>query len=150
MRLPRHRWNAPAAKSQVRRGALSCWLMTTYSRRELIATGGVLTAGVALGQQKTPSLNAGEVIRRIKEHVGVPWFPKTVDNLLTGSPELAVKGIATTMMATLDVIERCVAQNKNMIVTHETPFYLHQDGTDDIREDKTLLYKMEYCKKHDV
>jgi len=112
-------------------------------------------AGAALGQSPTsnspsPSLTAGEVIRRIKEHVGVPWFPKTVDNLLTGSPETPVLGIATTMMATLDVIERCVAQGRNMVVTHETPFYLHQDGTDDIKEDKTLLYKLNYCKQHDV
>jgi putative NIF3 family GTP cyclohydrolase 1 type 2 len=112
-------------------------------------------AGTALGQSQTgkspaPSLTAGEVIRRIKEHVGVPWFPKTVDNLLTGSPETPVLGIATTMMATLDVVERCVAHGKNMVVTHETPFYMHQDGTSDIRDDKTLLYKLDYCKQHDV
>jgi putative NIF3 family GTP cyclohydrolase 1 type 2 len=134
--------------------------MSAFSRREFVAAGGVLLAGTALGQSQSgngaapsgaPSaLTAGEVIQRIKDHVGVPWFPKTVDNLLTGSPETAVKGIATTMMATLDVVERCVAQGKNMIVTHETPFYLHQDQTDDIREDKTLLFKLDYCKKHDV
>jgi putative NIF3 family GTP cyclohydrolase 1 type 2 len=129
--------------------------MSAYSRRELIAAGGVLVAGTVLGQTPTGQssngpLTAGEVIQRIKDHVGVPWLSKTVDNLLTGSPDTPVQGIATTMMATLDVVERCVAQGKNMIVTHETPFYLHQDQTDDIREDKTLLFKQEYCKKHDV
>jgi hypothetical protein len=35
-----------------------------------------------------------------------------------------------------------------MIVTHETPFYLHQDQTADIANDPTLLYKLDLCKKH--
>jgi putative NIF3 family GTP cyclohydrolase 1 type 2 len=95
-------------------------------------------------------LTAGGVIERIKKNVGVPWREKTVDNLLTGALDTPVHGIATTMMATLDVVERCVAQGKNMIVTHETPFYLHQDVTDDIKDDVVLQYKLAFCKKHDV
>jgi putative NIF3 family GTP cyclohydrolase 1 type 2 len=124
--------------------------MTGFSRREFVIAGGALVSGVALGQAAPTGLTAGEVIERIKKNVGVPWFPKTVDNLLTGTPETPVVGIATTMMATLDVIERCVAQGKNMIVTHETPVYLHQDQTDDIKDDATLRYKLDYCKKHNV
>jgi putative NIF3 family GTP cyclohydrolase 1 type 2 len=119
-----------------------------------VAAGSLLAAGVASGaanaQTAAASLTAGEVIARIKDHVGVPWFPKTVDNLLTGAPETPVTGIATTMMATLDVVERCSAQGKNMIVTHETPFYLHQDQTEDIKEDATLLYKLDFCKKNNI
>jgi putative NIF3 family GTP cyclohydrolase 1 type 2 len=37
-----------------------------------------------------------------------------------------------------------------MIVSHETPFYLHQDHTDDIKDDATLNYKLDFCKKHDI
>jgi putative NIF3 family GTP cyclohydrolase 1 type 2 len=114
-------------------------------------------AGLALGEPawavgQTPAvpLTAGEVIARIKKNVGVPWFPKTVDNLLTGTPETPVKGIATTMMATLDVVERAAAAGRNMIVTHETPFYLHQDQTEDIKDDATLKCKQEFCARHDV
>jgi putative NIF3 family GTP cyclohydrolase 1 type 2 len=125
--------------------------MSNLSRREFVAASGVLVSSVALGQA-TPAaaLTVGEVIARIKSHVGVPWHPQTVDNLLTGSPETPVQGIATIMMATLEVVERCAAQGKNMIVTHETPFYLHQDHTDDIKDDPTLLYKLDFCKKHDI
>jgi len=128
--------------------------MGLLTRREFVATGGALAtglaSGLALGQSSTATLTAGEVIARIKSHVGVPWREKTVDNLLTGSPDTPVIGIASTMMATLDVVERCAAQGRNMIVTHETPFYLHQDQTDDIKDDPTLLYKLDFCKKHDI
>ena len=132
--------------------------MSLLTRREFVAAGGALAtgltsrlaSGLALGQASTGKLTAGEVIARIKSHVGVPWREKTVDNLLTGAPDTPVNGIATTMMATLDVVQRCAAQGKNMIVTHETPFYLHQDQTDDIKDDPTLLYKLDFCKRHDV
>jgi putative NIF3 family GTP cyclohydrolase 1 type 2 len=120
-------------------------------RTGAVAAGIALSEGLrALGQAGTAPLTAGEVIARIKHHVDVPWFAKTVDNLLTGSPETPVLGIASTMMATLQVVEKCAAQGKNMIVTHETPFYLHQDQTDDIKDDATLKYKLDYCRKHDI
>jgi putative NIF3 family GTP cyclohydrolase 1 type 2 len=129
--------------------------MSALSRRTFLAASGTLTAAlasrIASGQSTaSASITAGEVISRIKQHVGVPWMDKTVDNLLTGSPGTKVLGIATTMMATLDVVQRCVAAGKNMIVTHETPFYLHQDQTADIADDPTLRFKLDYCQKHDV
>jgi putative NIF3 family GTP cyclohydrolase 1 type 2 len=126
------------------------------SRRDF-AKGAAIAASLAaatplhtLAQSATAQLTAGEVVARIKQNVGVPWFEHTVDNLLTGEPTTPVKGIATTMMATLDVVERAVAAGCNMIVTHETPFYLHQDHTEDIKDDATLRYKLDYCKQHDV
>ena len=134
--------------------------MTSLSRRDFLAASSVLATRIAIGQTpsadspstKPPSavLTAGDVISRIKGHIGVPWREKTVDNLLTGTSETSVRGIATTMMATLEVLEKCVTQGKNMVITHETPFYLHQDQTDDIKSDPTLLYKLDYCKKHDL
>ena len=122
-----------------------------FTRTAATAAGlAVSTSLRARAQTATPQLTAGEVIARIKKNVGVPWLERTVDNLLTGTPDTPVKGIATTMMATLDVVERCVAAGKNMIVTHETPFYLHQDHTEDIKDDATLLYKLDFCRKNDV
>ena len=38
-----------------------------------------------------------------------------------------MQGIATTMMATLDVMKRAAAAGKNMVITHEPTFYSHQD-----------------------
>ena len=131
--------------------------MTPFTRRTFVTAGSVFASSIALGQpsvaQSTTAgakLTAGGVIERIKKNVGVPWFEKTVDNLLTGAPETPITGIATTMMATLDVVERCAARGLNMIVSHETPFYLHQDQTDDIKSDVTLNYKLDFCKKHNI
>ncbi|MEO8736297.1 MAG: Nif3-like dinuclear metal center hexameric protein [Edaphobacter sp.] len=127
--------------------------MKDLSRREFVAASSAFVSSVALGQTGSSSatkLTAGEVIERIKKNVGVPWREKTVDHLLTGSPDTPVQGIASTMMATLDVVERCAAQGKNMIVTHETPFYLHQDITDDIKDDSVLQYKLDFCRKHEI
>ena len=35
-----------------------------------------------------------------------------------------------------------------MIVTHETPFYLHQDKTDDIRDNPVLRTKLDFIRQH--
>jgi hypothetical protein len=71
------------------------------------------------------ALMAGEVVERIKGRVGIPWMTETVDRIVAGSPDVRVKGIATTMMATLEVIQRKVAAGRNMIVTRETTYPVH-------------------------
>ena len=124
--------------------------MSKPTRREFLAASSAFLSATALGQATPAPLTAGDVITRIKQQVGIPWREKAVDNLLTGTPATQVRGIATTMMATLDVIQRCAARNLNMIVTHETPFYLHQDQTADIANDPVLRYKLDFCQKHNI
>src|SRR5882724_7492831 len=89
-------------------------------------------AVAALAQNAAKTLTAGQVIERIKTNVGIPWRAQTVDNLIAGSAETVVKGIATTMMATLDVVQRASAAGRNMVITHESTFFSHQDKTDGI------------------
>jgi len=90
----------------------------------------------------------------MKANIGIPWLsetmPTTVDNLLGGDANIEVRGIATTTMATLDVMRMAVAQGLNMIVSHETPFYLHLDKVDDLKNDTTLAYKLDYMKKNQL
>ena len=124
--------------------------MNHFSRREFLAASGAYLSTYAVAPAGGGPTTVGSVLFRIREKIGIPWREKTVDNLLTGSPDTPVRGIATTMMATLDVVQRSVAQGRNLIVTHETPFYLHQDQTDDIKNDPVLQFKLDYCKKHDV
>jgi hypothetical protein len=52
------------------------------------------------------SLTARQVLERIKSNFGVPWMDQTVDTFKDGDPDTRVTGIAVTMMATLDVLER--------------------------------------------
>jgi len=100
--------------------------------------------------QSGGSLTAGDVVERIKGKVGIPWMTETVDRIVAGSPEIRVKGIATTMMATLEVIERAVAAGRNMIVTHEPTFWSHQDGTKDLEGDPTYEFKKKFIAEHEV
>src|SRR5215813_329504 len=118
------------------------------SRRRLITAGAGLVTARSLGAQNTPTpLTAGEVIARIKKNVGIPWMEQTVDNLIAGSADTPVKGIATTMMGTLDVMQRAAAAGRNMVITHEPTFYSHQDTLDQLKNDLTYLYKTEFIRR---
>src|SRR5271156_994755 len=114
-----------------------------------LASGWSLTPG-ALAQALSTPLTVGAAIERIKLHVGIPWRAQTVDNLVAGNPDIHVKGIATTMMATFDVCKRAQALGCNFIVTHETPFYLHQDKIDDIRDNPVLKAKQAFLSEPDM
>jgi len=113
------------------------------SRRAFVLAGASLAAAAASGP-----ITAAQVIDRIKKNVGVTWRDETVDNLIAGNPETPVTGIATTMMATLDVIERAAAAGKNLVITHEPTFYLHQDRTEPLAEDATYQFKADFIRKH--
>lgn len=79
---------------------------TDFTRRRMVAAAVGLVSATALPAQNAAAvLTAGEVIARIKKNIGIPWMEQTVDNLIAGSPDTPVKGIATTMMATLDVMQ---------------------------------------------
>jgi len=105
--------------------------------------------------QKTPAQEAGitarEVEKRIQEHVGVPWQQETVDTFKAGDPDTRVTGIAVTMMATYDVLERAAASGKNLVITHEPTFYNHLDQFEEIPQkenDPVLAQKLAFIKEH--
>jgi putative NIF3 family GTP cyclohydrolase 1 type 2 len=102
----------------------------------------------ATGPASGDGLTASHVVDRIKANVGMPWLAQTVDNIVAGSPEARVKGISTTMMATLAVLQRAAAAGRNMVITHESTFFSHQDRVDDIREDPTYRFKSELIQRH--
>ncbi len=89
----------------------------------------LLATYLLLAQQAASPITARQVIERIQAHVGVPWQAQTVDTFKAGDPDTPVTGIATTMMATYDVLVRAAAEGKNLVITHEPTFYSHQDET---------------------
>jgi putative NIF3 family GTP cyclohydrolase 1 type 2 len=109
-----------------------------------------LSAAQTLDAQDTGTLTADQVIEKIRQNVGVPWREQTVDRIVLGSGTVPVKGVATTMMATFDVVKRCVAAGKNLIVTHETPVYMHQDDVQPLQQNAAYLAKKEYCDKNQM
>lgn len=121
------------------------------SRRSFVLAGaGLAAAETALAQQVGKTLTAREIIDRIKANVGIPWREKTVDNIIAGSAETPVKGIATMMMATLDMVRRAAAAGKNMVITHESTFFSHHDTTAGYLNDATYLYKLDFLNKNNM
>ena len=97
------------------------------------------------------ALTARQVIERIQAHVGVPWKSDTVDTFKAGNPDAPVTGIAVTMMATLDVLQRAAASGNTLIITHEPTFFNHLDKPDDLAEgesDPVLSEKRAFIEKH--
>jgi len=122
---------------------------TNCSRRSFLLAGTALPmVGPTLSQTSAPALTVGMVLERIKANVGVPWQEKTVDNLIAGTPDTLVKGIATTMMATLDVCKRANAAGKNLVITHESTFFSHQDTVDQLKQNETYLYKRDFLQRN--
>jgi len=104
----------------------------------------------AASAQERP-LTAREVVQRIQEHVGVPWQKETVDTFKAGDPDTKVTGIAVTMMATFDVLQRAAASGANLIITHEPTFYNHLDEFTEIPQkenDPVLAEKLAFIKEH--
>ncbi len=107
-------------------------------------------AGLASAQEPKPALTASQVIERIKANVGIPWREKTVDGIIAGSPDTPITGIATTMMATLDVMQRAAAGGKNLVITHEPTFYSHQDSVDQLKDDAVYRFKTGFIQKNNM
>jgi putative NIF3 family GTP cyclohydrolase 1 type 2 len=120
------------------------------TRRRFLWGGVSLAAGAALplrGDEKR-ILTAAEVVDRIKARVGIPWAPDTVDRIVAGGPETPVRGIATTMMSTLEVLQKAAAAGRNLVITHEPTFYSHQDRTEALAGDPTFQHKRDHIARH--
>ncbi|MCA0753563.1 Nif3-like dinuclear metal center hexameric protein [Paenibacillus sp. N4] len=70
------------------------------------------------------TLTIKQVIDRLRS--SVQPIGDTVDVLAPGDPEAEVRGIATTFMATHQVIEQAVSMGVNLLISHEAPFYSHR------------------------
>ena len=92
-----------------------------------------------------------EVIDRILgDMCGGPKFETTCDIISVGSPENEVTGVATTFMATYDVIREAIRQGKNFIITHEPTWFTGMDETEWCREDSVYLAKRKYLEDNGV
>ena len=126
-----------------------------FARKKRIRSTFVTTITVALlgggAQAQGQQLTAREVIARIQQQVGVPWQSDTVDAFKAGNPDTPVSGIAVTMMATFDVLQRAAAAGDNLIITHEPTFFDHHDISDQLPEkegDPVLMAKRKFIAEH--
>ena len=107
-------------------------------------SGSSLAGSFALG------ITVKNVIDTILKEIPNAPFPKTVDELRSGSMNQIVTGIVTTMFPTLEVIEKTAKAGANFIIAHETPFYNNQDETDWLKDDDAYKHKIDLLNKHDI
>jgi putative NIF3 family GTP cyclohydrolase 1 type 2 len=92
-------------------------------------------------------VTAQDVVTRIQQKLaadGIAWRATTVDTFKAGRPDTPVRGVATTGMATLDVLRRAAAAARNFVITHEPTFYNHLDQTDALEHDTTYQAKLRF------
>jgi len=121
-------------------------------RRTFLNTGLIATTALATAQSQpnASTVTAAQIIDRIKTNVGVPWRAETVDKVIAGDPDTPVRGVATVMMATLDVLQRSAAAGLNMVVTHEPTFWVHQDELNAQPHDDVYKFKTDFIRDHNM
>lgn len=125
---------------------------TRHSTRRgfgLLMGSALASASAAVAQSSSP-VTAVQIIDRIQKNVGVSWQSTTVDTFKAGNPETRVRGIATSVMSTLDVLHRAAASGKNLIISHEPTFYNHQDDKKELLSDPVFLNKQKFIEKNDM
>jgi putative NIF3 family GTP cyclohydrolase 1 type 2 len=95
--------------------------MRHLSRRRFAQFAGSAVLAVPPAFAQRASLTAQQLAERIQRNLGAPWQPP-------GDLTTPVKGIATTAMATMDVLTRAAKANINLIVTLEPTFFGHLDA----------------------
>jgi putative NIF3 family GTP cyclohydrolase 1 type 2 len=101
----------------------------------------------AQGQPQT----VRSVVDRMIENKQTPIQKGSVDTLIVGRWNQEVTGIATTFMATFDVIKRAQRKGLNLVLTHEPTFYNHRDERDVYGiNDPVVLEKLRFIEENNM
>lgn len=93
-----------------------------------------------------------EIIDGIIKKTGLEPLPadKTCDQLITGSYHMEVTGIATTFMATVEVIQKAIQIGANLIITHEPTWFTGRDSTQWLENDPVFIEKKKLLEEHNI
>jgi len=104
--------------------------MHQISRRKFVgltATGVAAASLTQLARASNGTITAQEIVDRIKKCIGGEWKPATVDTFKAGDPSTRITGIATTSLASLDMLGQAVKFGANLIITSEPTFFAKAD-----------------------
>ena len=104
--------------------------MADLSRREFAALAAAAAAApfARVTELSAAAITAREVIDRIKTHIGVEWKLDSVDGVKAGDPSTTAKGIVTTSLATMAVLQQAVKAGANLVITAHPTFYARADA----------------------
>ena len=134
--------------------------MSHASRRKFLGTLGMtlgmstISSHLSYGLGSVGKSNAGMTIQQVIDLIltkipGAP-FSETVDTIKSGDGQQEVKGIVTTMFATIDVIKKAASLGANFIIAHEPTFYNHRDDTEWLDNSNVFQFKNDLLKKHSI
>lgn len=109
----------------------------------------VVLVGAPLAQAQSTALTAQQIITRIQANLGGSWG-QGVDTFKDGDPNTPVTGVAVTMMATMEVLQKAAAAGANFVITHEPTFYAHDDkrATLGSLRDPVVAAKLAFIREH--
>lgn len=118
-------------------------------RCALIAALFVALVGAPSAQAQFTSLTAQQIITRIQANLGGSWG-QGVDTFKDGDPNTPVTGVAVTMMATMEVLQKAAAAGANFVITHEPTFYAHDDKLPTLESlhDPVVAAKRAFIREH--
>jgi len=99
------------------------------SRREFAALVAAASAApfACARELSAASITAAEVIERIKKNIGIEWKTDSVDTVKAGDPSTIARGIVTTSMATMAVLQQAVKAGANIVITAQPTLYSRAD-----------------------
>jgi len=96
-------------------------------------------------------MTAGEIVDRVKKNLGLPWRDATYrDTFKFGGPETEVKGIATTVFCSYDLVRRASAAGLNMIIPHEDTYWNDRDDVTIVSGDPLYKTKVDFMREHNI
>ena len=101
--------------------------MAEISRREFALLAAVVPIVGGREVFAAQAITAQQIVERIKKNIGVEWKPDSVDGVKAGDPSAIAKGIVTTSMATLAVLQQAVKAGANFVITAQPTFYGRAD-----------------------
>ena len=98
-------------------------------------------------------MTARDIVARLQGQLaaqGTAWRAETVDTFKAGDPATEIRGVATTGMATFDLLQRAAAAGRNLVITHEPTFYNHLDQTAGLDTDPIYQAKQRFIREHQM
>ena len=116
------------------------------NRRQFAAA---TAAGIIAPRANAAPLTARQLADRITTKMAATRNPNsTRDTFKCGDPDTPVTGIATTFMATLDVLQRAHKAGRNFVITHEPTFWHDPEPIAGMEDDPVYKFKREFVEKN--
>jgi putative NIF3 family GTP cyclohydrolase 1 type 2 len=98
---------------------------------------------------QSSNITVRALVQQMQTQLGAAADYKTVrDTFKAGNPGTPVKGVASTFMATLDVLQRANAADLNFVISHEPTVWSDADTVSDVENDPLYQHKVHFVESN--